>query len=497
MSDVALLAVDVGTSGARAAAFDDAGNRILEVRRAYPILSPREGWAEQDARLWRGNALSVLGGAIRRLGPRWRVAGIGLTGQCPSMVPVDAEGEPVGPGLMYRDNRATHEAAAFGERLGGAAAVHARTGHLPAAFHIGPKLLWLREHEPDVFAATARVLQPRDLVLRALTASEATDGTHAAATLFLDLPSRSWDPALFAAFDLDPSLFPPVRGSWEVIGELLPALVRRFGLPGPVPVAVGGADSQSCAFGGGVVAPGPVSEMAGSSTCLNAVVERVLDEVRITHYTHVVPGTLTTETGLNTTGDAVRWAATLLYGGRAGRPSSADFARLDAEAADVPAGSEGVLALVSLADGERDDPDLRGAFTGLSARHGRGVLARAVLEGAAFAMRAQLEMLERAGAPVTELRVSGGDARLATWNRIKADVIGVPVVRVAGDAAAAGVAMLAGIGAGVYREPGEAIERAVRLQERIDPDPRNRGTYEDGYGAWCRLAASAAVRREA
>ena len=489
----ALLAVDVGTSGARAAAFDLDGHRLLEVRRSYPIVSPQPGWAEQDARLWQAAALSALGGAIRALGPDVRVLGISLTGQCPSVVPTDAAGTPLGPGLMYRDNRAWAEAREFRARFGDAE-IHRRTGHLPAAFHIGPKVLWLRRHRPDLFARTARLLQPRDLAVLALTGEQATDGTHAAATLLFDLRARRWDPSLFAAFDLDPDLVPPVRESSSVVGELRPSLARRFGLPRTVPVVLGGADSQACALGAGVVGPGPVSEMAGSSTCLNAAVPKPLDELLVTHYTHVVPGPFTTETGLNTTGAAVEWLAGLLYGGRNGRPHGADYLRLDAEASAVEPGAEGVLALPVLGDGERTDPDLRATFTGLSQRHGRAVLARAMLEGTAFAMRRQLDLLRGAGAPVDELRVSGGDTRLATWNRIKADVLGVPVLRVPGDAASTGVAMLAGLGAGVYRDLAEAIERCVHLEDRIEPDERTRERYAPAYAAYCALADAAVTR---
>ncbi|MGC8635150.1 MAG: xylulokinase [Candidatus Limnocylindrales bacterium] len=489
----ALLAVDVGTSGARASAFDLEGHRLLEVRHPYPIVAPQPGWAEQDARQWRAGALSALGRTIRALGPAVRVRGISLTGQCPSVVPTDAAGNPLGPGLMYRDNRATAEAEEFRERFGDAE-IHRRTGHLPAAFHIGPKVLWLRRHRPGLFARTARFLQPRDLALLALTGEMVTDGTHAAGTLLFDLRGRRWDAALFEALELDPGLFPPVRESTTVVGELRPWLMRRFGLADTVPVVLGGADSQACALGAGVVGPGPVSEMAGSSTCLNAAVPVPLDELLVTHYTHVVPGPYTTETGLNTTGAAIEWLADLLYGGRAGRARGSDYLRLDAEASAIGAGADGVLALPVLGDGERTDPDLRAAFTGLSQRHGRAVMARAMLEGTVFSMRRQLELLRHAGTPVNELRVSGGDTRLATWNRIKADILGVPVVRVPGDAASTGVAMLAGLGAGVYRDPEEAIERCVHLEERIEPDERTHDAYEVAYAAHCTLADAAVAR---
>ena len=499
-----LLAVDVGTSGARAVAFDLDGHRLLEVRRGYPIETPRPGWAEQDARLWRSAALAALGGAIGQLGAVGgttaasgpRVRAIGLTGQCPSVVPVDRNGEPLGPGMMYRDNRATAEAGELRARFGDAG-IHALTGHLPAAFHIAPKLMWLRRHRPDIWARDPLFLQPRDIAALALTGVAATDGSHAAATLLYDLRARDWSSEMMAALGIDARAVPPVAGSDEVIGELRPALVRRFGLERTVPVVIGGADSQACALGAGVVAPGPVSEMAGSSTCLNSVVPEPLAELLITHYPHVVPGIYTTETGINTTGAAVAWLADLVYGGRAGRAGGRDYMTLDAEAASVPAGADGVLALPILSDGERTDPDLRAAFTGLSQRHGRGVLARAMLEGAAFAIRGQLELLRVSGAPVTELRVSGGDVRMGTWNRIKAEVVGLPVRPISGDAAALGVAMLAGIGAGIYRDAGEAIERCVQTDPPIEPSPAAHAAYEAPYRAYRELADSRVVRRAA
>lgn len=489
-----LVAIDVGTSGARAAAFDLDGIRRSEVRRSYPTRSPRPGWAEQDPRAWRAASLAALRALVAELGARRRIHAIGLTGQCPSICLVDARDRPVGPGLIYRDNRAEEEAAAIRARFG-AEWMHERTGHLPAAFHIAPKLQWIRENEPERFRAARLALQPRDLVARALTGVAATDGTHAAATLAYDLRRGDWDAELLDGLGIPASLMPPVRGSWEPIGTLRPAVAQAVGLPASTPVVLGGADSQACALGAGVVAPGPVSEMAGSSTCLNAAVPEPLSELLVTHYPHVVPGPFTTETGINTTGTAVAWVADLLYAGRRGRARSTDYERLDREAAAVPPGSHGLLAIPVFADGERTDPDLRAAFTGLSLRHGRAAMARAMLEGVAYTIRSQLRLLEAGGAPVSELRVSGGDARLGTWNRIKADVLGIPVVTVPGDAAVTGVAMLAGLGAGIYRDVAEAIERCVRWEAIIEPDAAARSIYEEADVRFRALMEAPAVRR--
>jgi xylulokinase len=234
--------------------------------------------------------------------------------------------------------------------------------------------------------------------------------------------------------------------------------------------------------------------MAGSSTCLNAAVSKPLTELLVTHYPHVVPGMYTTETGINTTGAAAAWVADLLYGGRRSHAGPADYARLDHEAGQVPPGSDGVHAVPVFGDGERTDPDLRAAFTGLSLRHGRAALARSVLEGVAFTIRSQLALLTKGGAQVTELRVSGGDARLGTWNRIKAEVTGVPVTVVPDDAAATGVAMLAGLGTDVYRDVDDAIARCVRFGARLEPDPAVHDAYEERYGAFQALMAADIAR---
>ncbi|HET7027265.1 MAG TPA: FGGY family carbohydrate kinase [Candidatus Limnocylindrales bacterium] len=494
--DEAIVTLDVGTSGAHAAAFDVDGRRRIEVRRSYPTMSPRPGWAEQDANAWRTASLSALRALVAEIGGNRRVRAIGLTGQCPSIVVLDSARRPLLPALIYRDNRAVAEAASL-RRVLGEARAHERTGHLPAAFHVLPKLAWLRRHERATFDRAALAVQPRDWLALVLTGEARTDGTHAAATLAYDLGRRAWAADLAGAAGIDVALFPPLGGSADVVGTLRPVVAARLGLPAATPVVLGGADSQACALGAGVVAEGPVSEMAGSSTCLNAVVAHVLPTLGVTHYPHVVGSKLTTETGINTSGAAVGWVASLVYAGRTRRATPADFARLDAEAACVPAGSNGVVALAVFGDGERTAPDLRAAFTGLALTDNRAVLARAVLEGVAFAIRSQLELLASAGAPPTELRISGGDTRFATWNRIKADVTGLPVRVVRGDAAAAGVAMLAGIGTGIYTSPDEAIRCCVRFEPSIEPDPDVARRYTDAHAAWRELAASRVVVRRA
>ena len=312
-----LIAVDVGTSGARASAFEVAGTPRQEVRRPYPTFLPAEGWAEQDARRWRSAALSALGALVRALGPRCRILAVAVTGQCPSVVPLDRRDRPLRAGLIYRDNRATAEADGMRERFGDRE-LHELTGHVPAAFHVAAKILWLRHHEPDMFAATRRFVQPTDYVVLALTGQATTDWSMAAATALLDQRARRWAPGLLGDLGLDEAAFPAVVPSWSVAGEIRPKLAARLGLPAgePVPVVAGAGDSIACALGAGVTAAGPVSEMAGSSSCFNSVVAEPLPDLDVTHYPSITgPRGYVTEVGINTTGEALDWLAQLFYAG--------------------------------------------------------------------------------------------------------------------------------------------------------------------------------------
>jgi xylulokinase len=489
-----LIVIDVGTSGARACGFDVSGTLLQEVRRSYPTSLPAEGWAEQDAQRWRADALAALADLVRSQGYGSRVRAISVTGQCPSVVPLDRHDKPLRPGIIYRDNRATAEAAWMRERFGDGK-LHKLTGHVPAAFHVAAKILWIRAHEPDVFAAACRFVQPTDYVALSLTGDATTDWSMAAATALLDLRGRCWSAELLGGLDLDPGLLPAVVPSWSIAGEVRPALARRLGLPVSVPVVAGAGDSIACALGAGVTSSGPVSEMAGSSSCFNSVITEPLDDPDVTHYPSITDERgYVTEVGINTTGEALDWLAQLFYAGSARLPRREDYERLERAAAAVPPGAGGLLFAPVLGDGERDDPALRGAATGLSLRHDRGAWARAAMEGIAFGVRSRLESLGDASVPATELRVSGGGAGLAAWNQIKADITGIPVVRVAGDSTAAGAAMLAGLGAGLYRDPAEAVAAGYRPAGTAEPNLVNSARYEELYERYRRLIGSPVVR---
>jgi xylulokinase len=490
-----VAAVDAGTTGARAAAYDFDGRLVAEVRQRYRIRVPQPGWAEQDARDWANGAVSALGRLADRVAAAGSIRAIGLTGQCPTVVPVDRRVEPLGPGMLYRDNRAVSEAAEMRAAIGDRE-FHRRTGHVPEAFHVGPKVLWLRRHDPETFHRTRRFLQPRDVVLHRLSGVVATDETHANATLFYDLQGRRWDPELCAAFDIDPGLFPDPLPSWQVAAELPASVAAEVSLQPGIPVVIGAADSQCAAYGAGVTSPGVTSEMAGASSCLNSVVGRPLADVRITHYSFLLPCCYCTELGVNTSGAALDWAVR-----RLGYPDHAALAA-DAElhvrtiarsrvgrAHPVDAAP---LFLPYLGDGERDDPSARGAFLGLSQRHGRPALAFSVIEGIALAVAAVLQVLGEAGSPVGELRVGGGGSRLALAGQLKAELLGLPVLHLDLDSAGLGAAVVAARAAGMSDE-GDAAVRAVLGRARVYRPTAAGQERERARQEWFELARAAAV----
>jgi xylulokinase len=497
--DALFVAIDVGTTGARASAVDLDGQVRHEARRPYATSIPRPGWAEQDPRDWRDSALAAVLELIAAPDIHGRdVRAVGLTGQCPTIAPFDTARRPLGPGLLYRDNRATEQAAEMRRRVGDTA-MHERTGHVASAFHVGPKVLWLRDHEPALFAAADCFMQPRDVVLHALTGVTATDETHANSTVFFDLRARSWAEDLLEAFSLRPELFPPVAAPWAQAGTVTVDVATRTGLPADCPVVIGAADSQCAAYGSHVVAPGPISEMAGASSCLNSVIAQPSGDPRITHYSHVVPDCYCTELGVNVTGGALTWAVDRLR--------LEGFDELEAGAArtlrrmSAPDGGDPRMAaplfLPYLGDGERDDPALRAAFIGLSDRHGREELAYAVLEGLAFGVAETVSVLTAAGSPLDELRVAGGGARLAVLGQIKADALERPVIHLTHDSAPVGVGLLAAGHTGFADEAGAALNANLARAQRFEPAVDSGEPIRARYRWFLEVRPASAVRLNA
>ena len=459
----ALVGLDVGTTGVKALAVAPDGEVLARQEREYPLAMPHAGWAEQDPEDWRHAAEAALAALDVA-----EVAGIGLTGQMHGLVVLDADERVVRPAMLWNDQRTGAECREIEETIGLGRLIEL-TGNRALPGFTAPKLLWLRTHEPEAFERIAHVLLPKDYVRLALTGERATDVADASGTLLFDVAGRRWSDEVLAALDLPSDWLPPALESPERSAETAAG----------VPVAAGAGDQQAGALGVGATRPGPVSVVLGTSGVVFATLpELALDPQARAHvFCHAVPGAWETMGVMLSAAGALRWFRDALAPG-------VEYNALVAEAARWAPGAEGALFLPYLT-GERTphaDPGARAAFTGLSARHDRGALVRAVLEGVAYGLRDSLEILRSLGCRLESGRVSGGGARSELWVRIVASVLGLPVERtVAEEGAAYGAALLGGVAGGVFADVHEAVEACVAVRETIEPDPEWVDAYADGY----------------
>jgi xylulokinase len=451
-----LVGLDIGTSGVKSLALSPEGDVVGRAEEEYPLSTPRPGWAEQDPQDW----VLAAERALRRLGAR--ADRVGLSGQMHGLVALDSEQRVLRPAILWNDQRTAAECAEIEERIGLERLIEL-TGNRALPGFTAPKLLWVRRHEPEVYERIAHVLLPKDYVRLRLYGELATDAADASGTLLFDVAGRRWSEEVLAALEIPPEWLPPVRESTEVAGA---------------------GDQAAGAIGVGVHAPGLASVVLGTSGVVFAPLGgyRSDPQGRAHVFCHAVPQVWHAMGVMLSAAGSLGWFRRI-----AGGPSPE---QLDEEAARWEPGAEGVTFLPYLA-GERTphaDPDARGAFVGLSLRHDRGALARAVMEGVAYGLRDCLEVVRGLGCEVRAGRVSGGGARSELWLRIVASVLGLPLQRtVAEEGAAFGAALLGAVAAGVFRDAREAVEACVRIRDEVDPDPGWAIRYGEGYERFRRL----------
>jgi xylulokinase len=442
-----LVGIDVGTTGVKGVAIDEEGTVLAEAEEHYPLSTPHPGWAEQEPEDWWRAAEAVR--ARLPDGP------LGLSGQMHGLVVLGEGGDVLRPAILWNDGRTGAECAEIEQRVGLDRLI-ALTGNRALAGFTAPKLLWLRRHEPDVYARIRHVLLPKDYVRYRLTGERLIDAADASGTLLFDVANRRWSEEVCAALDVPLEWLPEAHESTEIAGA---------------------GDQAAAALGLGIDRPGPVSVVLGTSGVVFAVLPGYEPdrEARVHVFCHAVPGTWHAMGVMLSAAGSMAWLRGVL---------DAPFGQLDEEAAAWPAGAEGLLFAPYLA-GERTphaDPDARGAFTGLSLRHARGALARAVMEGVAYGLRDSLELLRELGVRPEVGRLAGGGARSELWTRIVASVLDLPLERTATEAGSAfGAALLAGVRAGTFADAAEAVARCVRVAARVEPDPAWVATYADGY----------------
>lgn len=480
------LGLDTSTTATKAVLIDDAGRFVGEASTPHaPPTSPVPFGSEQDpADWWRATQASIRD-VLEETGVTGDdVAGIGLTGQMHGLVMLDDDGDVLRPALLWNDGRAYAECDAIRQSVGGLDRLVELTGNDAFAGFTAPKLLWVRTHEPKTFAQTARILLPKDYVRFCLTGEYAMDRAGGGGTLLLDLKSRDWSGALLDALDLDPSLLPPTFEGTAVTGTVSAEAAAATGLKAGTPVVGGGGDQAAQGVGVGAVEPGTWAVTVGTSGVVfaSASQPRVAPGGRAHAFPHAVPGQWHVMGVMLAAGDSLAWHRDTVAPG-------VSFDALTAEAADVPPGADGVAFLPYLS-GERTphaDVHARGGFLGLRRPHGRGHLTRAVLEGVAFGLRDNFELLTEAGVPAPErVRLSGGAAKSPLWSQILADVLGVSLeVPAVGEAAALGAALLAGVGAGAWDSAEAATSAAVRITKTTEP--RDASAYDGAYARFRQL----------
>lgn len=481
-----LLGIDIGTSSVKALLFDAARARPLAVHGVeYPIRTPVPGWAEQDPDdYWRATIAAVRQ-TLAQAGTR-ELAAISFSGQMHGTILLDAANRPLRPAIIWADARSGAEAARLAADFPAYASI---AGTLPAAGFMIATLSWLAAHQPELLRQAARVVLPKDYVRLMLTGSAATEVSDAAGSGAFAAARGDWAAEIIASAGLPLDLFPPVLQSAALAGTLLPAAAEALGLPAGIPVIAGCADQPAQAIGNGLIAPGAASVTVGTGGQVFVPLQppgALPTDERLHVFNHAVPNLWYVLGASLSAGLSLRWLRDLV--GLKDAPDA--YERLSAEAAAVAPGAEGLLFLPYLA-GERTphmDPLARGVFVGLSLRHTRAHLARAVMEGVCFALRQALEISLMLSGPVDVIIASGGGMESALWRQMMADVTGLPLQKsLMAEQACIGAALLAGVGAGVYDSLASACAQTVQRGALTEPDAARHAFYDQHYARFLAL----------
>lgn len=475
----ALLGIDIGTSGCKALLIGTDGAIIATDTATYPLSQPHPGWSEQDPELWVEGARRAVAGALAKA-PCVEILCIGLAGQMHGLTPLDASHRVLRPAILWNDQRNAAECARLTERAGGVERLLEATNNRMLVGYTGGKIVWMQRHEPGLFARMAVALNPKDYLRLRLTGEIASEVSDASGTGLFDVRARRWATPLIEKVGIDPAFLPPVFESQAISGRVSASGADLFGLVRGTPVAGGGGDSVVQTIGSGVIAPGELQTTIGTAGILAAALDAPRDnpDGRLQVFANVAPDKWHCMGVSLNAGGAMEWFRETICAGPDGARLS--FEEIVAGAAACPAGARGLLFLPYL-NGERcphPDPAARGAFVGLTARHGRGDLARALMEGVVHALADMHALMKPMGIEGRILKASGGGARSSLWRQMQADMFGCEVVTTQGAAegAAFGAALVAGLAVGVWPDAAAAAAgcRNLTLQR---PDPAAREVY--------------------
>lgn len=480
---MAFLGVDIGTSGVKATVIGVDGEILATSTAPLTMQTPQPGWAEQDPNAWWEASRKAIKESIQQAGST-KIQAIGLSGQMHSSVFLDSGGNVVRPALLWCDGRTTKECAEITNTVG-ESNLHDWTCNAALEGFTLPKVLWLRNNEPDNFKRVTKVMLAKDYIRYRLTGVMATEPSDASGTLMYDVRRDRWSRELLEAVNLPESLLPDVGGSSETLGKVSANVAVDLGLVPGTPIVGGGADNACGAIGVGVVSPGEATASWGTSgTVLAPTAQPVVDPKLRTHtFRHAAPNTWYVMGVVLSAGGAFAWFRDQLARDLTGAPDADK--QLDEEAKKIAIGADGVTFLPYL-QGDRTphrDASARGAFIGMTLAHTRAHLTRAVVEGVCFAMRDSITILREMGLPLSTLLLTGGGSKSNFLRQLQADVYGLPVtVPAREEGPAYGAALLAAVGAGAFPDIATACKATLGSGKDIQhPDPVNINSYEEPY----------------
>lgn len=475
-----LLGIDLGTTGAKVLLVDgfDA-NAIAHRTVEYPLHMPKPNWCEQNPHDWWRATVDAVRQvmASERVDPK-RIAGIGLSGQMHGLVTLDSKGEVIRPAILWNDQRTAAECEAITRAIGQDRLIQL-TGNIALTGFTAPKILWMREHEPEAYARIASILLPKDYIRYRMSGECFTDVTDASGTLLLDVAHRAWSREVLEALTIPHHWLPTVTECDVASTRLSAQAAQELGLLAGTPIAAGAGDQAAQAVGSGIIDEGTVCVTIGTSGVVFAPsnVYRPEPRGRLHAFCHAVPDTWHLMGVMLSAGGSLRWFRDLLgdeFNEHSCYLGKDPYDRLTDEASHIAPGADDLLFLPYLT-GERtphNDPNARGVFCGLSLHHRRAHLARAVLEGITFGLRDSLDLLREAGVNPKEIRVSGGGARNAMWRQMIADIFNEPITTCESPhGAAMGAALLAGVGAGVFTSVPAGARMLRTNPQRTRPGP--------------------------
>lgn len=491
MSEI-LLGIDIGTSSCKAAAFSRDGTVLAQSSRSYPVYYPEAGWAEQNPDDWWKAVCAAIRELFKKGVDSSDICGIGVDGQSWSAIAVDREGKVLCNTPIWMDTRAKKICAELKTRFNEEQLFRTNGNPLQPTYTM-PKVLWYKEHRPEVYRNTYKILQSNSFIVYRLTGAMTQEPSQGYGWCCYDIARGEWDKDLCREMGVEPALLPDIFPCDAVVGTVTVKAAEETGLRPGTPVVAGGLDAACGTLGAGVIHPGQTQEQGGQAGGMSICENTCTMDPRLILGAHVVPGMWLLQGGTVGGGGALNWFEREFCAAErfeAKKKGTNALAEIDESAKAVPAGSEGLVFLPYLA-GERSpiwDPDAKGVFFGIDFSKTRGHFARSVMEGVAYALRHNLEVARRAGAHVETLHAMGGAANSSLWTQIKADITGKKIVVPSTDTATAlGAALLAGVGTGVFKDYEDAVEQTVTVRREFVPNLENKEVYDKGYAVYLEL----------